>query len=107
MRNLLPLAALLFAALALPPTPTLAAEAQASVDAYVRDGPGSEYDVIDRLETGAYYDVLDCWWDQDWCLVGQDGDEIGWVRGDTLIGSAAKLRVTPFEFLSNPRDFFD
>jgi uncharacterized protein YraI len=102
----LPLAAALLLA-TLAATPALAAQARASGNVPVRDGPGSRYDVIDRLVDGEYYDVLDCWWGQRWCLVGEDGDELGWVRGGDIVGAAAKMRVTPFRFLSNPRDFFD
>jgi uncharacterized protein YraI len=98
-------AAPLFAALAA--TSALAAQARASGNVPVYDGPDNDYEVIDHLVDGEYYDVLDCWYRARWCLVGEDGEELGWVRGSNLVGAAAKLRVTPFEFLSNPRTLFD
>jgi uncharacterized protein YraI len=84
-------------------TPATAAEARASGDVPVRDCPRSYCEVIDHLEDGEYYEVLDCRRRQIWCLVAdRDGDELGWVRGSYLVGSGAKNRVTPFEFLVNP-----
>jgi uncharacterized protein YraI len=82
--------------------PAAAAEARASGNVPVRDGPGSGYDIIDYLEDGEYYEVEDCTPRARWCLVSDDGDELGWVRGSYLIGSGAKNAVTPFEFLVTP-----
>jgi uncharacterized protein YraI len=84
-------------------TPATAAEARASGDVPVRDCPRSYCRVIDHLEDGEYYEVLDCRRRQSWCLVADlGGEELGWVRGSYLVGSGAKNRVTPFEFLVNP-----
>lgn len=83
-------------------TPAPAAEARASGNVPVRDGPASYYAVIDRLVDGAYYEVEDCTRGSRWCLVSEDGYDLGWVRGSYLVGSGAKSRVTPFEFLVNP-----
>lgn len=104
---MLPIARLALAALSLTAlsAPALAAEARASGNAPVRSGPGSGYPVIDRLVDGAYYDVEDCTRRARFCLVSEDGDLLGWVRGSYLVGSGAKTIVTPFEFLVTP-DFF-
>ncbi len=84
--------------------PAAAAEARASGDVPVRDCPRSSCEIIDRLEDGEYYEVLDCRRRAVWCLVADlDGDELGWVRGSYLVGSGAKAAVTPFEFLVTPR----
>jgi hypothetical protein len=81
-------------------------EARASGNAPVRDCPRSFCPVIDHLEDGEYYEVLDCRRRAIFCLVADlDGDELGWVRGSYLVGSGAKNRVTPFEFLVNPEFF--
>lgn len=93
------LAATLVAAFA---APALALEARASGNAPVRSGPGGDYRVIDNLEDGEYYEVEDCTRRSEWCLVSYDDDILGWVRGSSLVGSAAKMRVTPFEFLGGP-----
>lgn len=82
--------------------PALAAEARASGDVPVREGPGTRYAIIDQLTGGEYYDVLDCTRASRWCLVAEGGYELGWVRGSYLVGSGAKARVTPFEFLVRP-----
>jgi uncharacterized protein YraI len=88
--------------------PATAAEARASGNVPVRECPRSYCRIIDHLEDGEYYEVLDCRRQQTWCLVAdRDGDELGWVRGSYLVGSAAKNRVTPFEFLVNPEFRFN
>jgi len=95
------LAALALAALtlaAVTPLPALAGEARASGDVPVRRGPGDQYRVIDHLVDGQYYEVEDCTRQARWCLVSEDGDLLGWVRGSYLVGSGAKAAVTPFEF---------
>ena len=96
------IAALALAALT---APARAAEARASGNVPVREGPGSRYDVIDRLVDGEYYEVLDCTRGSRWCLVGEGDYELGWVLGSYLVGSGAKSRVTPFEFLVQPEFF--
>lgn len=93
------LAALALLALA---APALALEARASGNAPVRSGPGAAYRVVGHLLDGRYYEVEDCTRRARWCLVGEQGDLLGWVRGSSLVGSPAKARVTPFEFLVNP-----
>ncbi len=99
-------AAVALGLVSLSPLPAAAAEARASGDAPVRECPRSSCEVIDNLVDGEYYDVLDCRRRQTFCLVADlDGEELGWVRGSYLIGSGAKARVTPFEFLVDPFDF--
>lgn len=90
------LAAFTIAALVAPGIAS-ASQARASGDVPVRSGPGGGYEVIDHLEDGEYYDVEDCTHRAYWCLVSDDGDELGWVRGSYLVGSGAKTEATPFE----------
>lgn len=82
--------------------PAAAAEARASGDAPVRLRPHGSAPVIDRLQDGRYYELEDCTRQARWCLVSDGGFELGWVRGSQLVGAAAKVPVTPFEFLVNP-----
>jgi uncharacterized protein YraI len=82
---------------ALAAAPAHASQARASGDTPVRIGPGGGYGIIDYLEDGEYYDVEDCTRQTRWCLVSDDGDVLGWVRGSYLIGSGAKVEATPFE----------
>lgn len=98
-------AALGLLALAVTIAPAVAAEARASGDVPVRTGPGGWYAIIDYLEDGEYYEVEDCTFRAYWCLVSDGGDELGWVRGSYLVGSGAKVEVTPFEFLVDPFPF--
>jgi len=84
-----------------------AAEARASGNVPVRSGPGSHYRVIDRLVDGEYYQVLQCTRRSNWCFVADGRDRLGWVRGSFLVGSGAKNRVTPFEFLVTPNFRFN
>jgi uncharacterized protein YraI len=102
------LSALLIAALTLP---LEAGEARSSGNTPYRTGPGDMYPVLGKLVDGQYYEVEDCTREANWCLVSEDGDYLGWVRGSYLVGGAAKTRVTPPEFMFqfNPglRDFPD
>ncbi|HEV7275109.1 MAG TPA: SH3 domain-containing protein [Devosiaceae bacterium] len=94
------------AALLLAAAPAAAAEARASGNAPVRLHPHPSAPVIDRLQDGVYYELEDCTRQARWCLVSDRGYELGWVRGSQLVGAAAKIPVTPFEFLVTP-DFRD
>lgn len=93
-------------ALLLAAAPAAAAEARASGNAPVRLHPHAAAPVIDRLQDGVYYEVEDCTREARWCLVSDRGYALGWVRGSQLVGAAAKVPVTPFEFLVTP-DFRD
>lgn len=81
---------------------TLAGEARASGNTPFRDGPGERFEVLGRLIDGQRYEVEDCTRESRWCLVSDNGEELGWVRGSYLVGSGAKLEVTPPEFLGGP-----
>mgnify|MGYP000542406056 CR=1 FL=1 len=106
MKAPLPVALAALAAATLAAAPAAAGEARASGNANVYAGPGDHYRIIDQLEDGESYEVLDCTRRERFCFVADlDGEELGWVRGSYLVGGAAKTRVTPFEFLVTP-DFF-
>jgi len=92
-----------FAALLVAAAPAAAAEARASGNAPVRLHPHPAATVIDRLRDGHSYELEDCTRQARWCLVSAGGEVLGWVRGSQLIGAAAKIPVTPFEFLVKPR----
>ncbi len=98
MKRFAALALAAFTLAAATPLPALAGEARASGDVPVRRGPGDQYRIIDRLVNGQYYEVEDCTRQARWCLVSEDGDLLGWVRGSYIVGSGAKAAVTPFEF---------
>lgn len=80
--------------------------ARASADIPVRSGPGVGYSRIGVLKKGAQVHLQRCTRDSGWCLfLGKDGKPAGWVRGSYLVGSGAKLQVTPHRFLGfNPLD---
>lgn len=104
MRTALAILALTAAALAVP-TATEAAStstARASGDIPLRAGPGSRYAIIDKLADGTRVHLERCTYESNWCLVLIDGEPAGWARGSYLIGSGAKLQVTPRRF-----EFFD
>lgn len=104
MRTALAALALIAATLALPAAAEAAstATARASGDVPLRAGPGSRYAVIDKLANGTRVHLERCTYESNWCLVLIDGEPAGWARGSYLIGSAAKLQVTPRKF-----EFFD
>jgi len=110
--------AIALAALILAVTPALAQQPTARVsggDIAVRTGPGHGYRTIGRIPDGTQVSLDYCTRDDGgafsgngfpgrdrgpvkWCFV----TDTGWVDATYLVGSAAKLRVTPFEFLVNP-----
>ena len=69
-------------------------------DINVRSGPGTRYQVIDRLPNGSQVPLEYCTRNSRWCLV----KEIGWVDGSYLVGWSAKIQATPPD-LFNHRGF--
>lgn len=100
MRTALALA-LLGATLALPAAAEAASTstARASGTIPLRDGPGSGYATIGKLADGTRVHLARCTYESNWCLVLIDDEPVGWARGSYLIGSGAKLQVTPHRFL--------
>lgn len=96
--------AALFGALALP---AVAAEARATGDLPIRSGPGSGYRTIGVLPNGTYVELSQCTRESRWCRIVYDDGPDGWVRGSYLVGSGAKLRVTPPDFVNPFRNWFD
>lgn len=92
----------------LAPLPALAesrATARASGDVPLRAGPGAFYGIVGRLADGTRVHLERCTVTQNWCLVLVEGEPAGWARGSYLVGSPAKLEVTPHRFLGfNPLD---
>lgn len=73
--------------------------ARASSDIPVRSGPGSGYQTIGTLPKGVEVHLQRCTRNSNWCLVlSGNGQPAGWVRGSYLVGSGAKLEVTPYRF---------
>lgn len=103
------LAALPVAA-ALAPLPAIAASkntARATGDLPIRSGPGTRYAVIGTLKDGARVHLEECTRSQNWCLfVDRTGKPVGWVRASYLVGSPAKLEVTPSRLFDKPFGLF-
>ncbi len=81
--------------------------ARASGNATVRSGPGREYPVLGRLADGERFVLERCtppfredefgrryadWGGESWCYIAAVG---GWVDASYLVGSPAKVNVTP------------
>ncbi len=100
MRTLAVLA-LLATTLALPTAADAASRstARASGDIPLRAGPGARYETIGKLANGTRVHLQRCTYESNWCLVLLDGEPVGWARGSYLVGSGAKLEVTPHRFL--------
>lgn len=69
------------AAVVLLPAAASAAPAVATANVNVRSGPGTSYDVVGVLTTGAIVDVQDC--RGSWCLIEGRGPD-GWVSSSYL-----------------------
>lgn len=98
---------ILAAALAALAAPVAAAEARATGDLPIRSGPGSGYRTIGTLPDGTSVGLSRCTRQSRWCKIIYDDGPNGWVRGSYLVGSAAKMRVTPPEFVNPFRNRFD
>jgi hypothetical protein len=97
-------ALLLAAAPALADRPT--ARASGAQQVYVWPRLGSP--VVDKLRDQERVYLDRCTRQAKWCHVIQlDGGPGGWVMGADLIGSPAKVQVTPFEFEFDPMDPLD
>ena len=110
MRTALLALSLLAASLvAMPAQAASRGTARASADIPVRSGPGAGYRTIGTLEKGARVQLLRCTRESNRCLfLDADGEPGGWVRGSYLVGSGAKLEVTPHRFLGfDPLDPLD
>jgi hypothetical protein len=97
------LAALLLAALAVTPAladrPTARSSGVQAVHTYPRLSSPS----VDKLKDQERVYLDRCTRQALWCHVIQlDGGPGGWVMGADLIGSPAKVEVTPFEFSFDP-----
>jgi len=101
MRTALAILALVATSLMLPGAAAAAskATARASGDIPLRDGPGARYETIGKLRDGTRVHLARCTYESNWCLVLVDGEPAGWARGSYLVGSGAKLEVTPHRFL--------
>ncbi len=107
-------AALAIAALVSAPllvgTPALAERptARASGVQAVYSRPSLNARILDKLRNQERVYLTQCTRESRWCRVQQrDGGPSGWVMGSYLIGSGAKLLVTPFEFSFDPMDPLD
>jgi cell wall-associated NlpC family hydrolase len=63
-----------------PPPPKVATVNETGLQ--LRDGPGTNYIAIDKLQAGARLDLLERY--QDWFHVGIPGGADGWVKGEFL-----------------------
>lgn len=100
MRTALLVLSLLAAGLtAMPAEAASRGTARASADIPVRSGPGAGYRTIGTLPSGSEVRLQRCTRNSNWCLfLDDDGEPAGWVRGSYLVGSGAKLEVTPYKF---------
>lgn len=97
-----PLALALLVALGVPAETASRGTARASGTIPLRAGPGSDYRIIGQLPDGSRVHLEQCTCESKWCLVLVEGDPAGWARGSYLVGSAAKIEVTPMKLLVDP-----
>ena len=101
-------AALLLAALAATPALADRPTARSSGIQAVHTAPRTGAPIIDKLRDQERVYLDRCTKEALWCHVVQlDAGPSGWVHGDDLIGSPAKVLVTPFEFSFDPMDPLD
>ena len=74
----------------------------------VHTAPRGGAPIVDKLRDQERVYVDRCTRQALWCHIVQlDGGPSGWVGGADLIGSPAKVLVTPFEFSFDPMDPLD
>src|SRR5690242_6861924 len=96
-------AALFLAALATGPALADRPTARSSGVQGVHSWPRLGSSILDKLDDQERVYLDKCTRHSVWCHVVQlDGGPGGWIMGADLVGSAAKLRVTPFEFEFDP-----
>ena len=101
-------AALLLTALAASPALADRPTARSSGVQGVHTWPRSSSPIVDKLRDQERVYLDKCTRKALWCHVVQlDGGPGGWVMGADLIGSPAKVQVTPFEFSFDPMDPLD
>ena len=110
----LPVLALLGGALLAPPAmadTVSSSTARATGRLPIHAGPGSRYATIGFLPNGARVHLHQCTPRGIWCeIVNPDGPD-GWVLASYLVGSPAKMQVTPFNPFADspfwPNEFYD
>ena len=101
-------AALSLAALAASPALADRPTARSSGVQGVHAWPRLSSPIVDKLRDQERVYLDRCTKQTLWCHVIQlDGGPGGWVMGADLVGSSAKLLVTPFEFEFDPMDPLD
>jgi hypothetical protein len=102
------LAAIFLAALAASPAFADRPTARSSGVQGVHTSPRLSSPIVDKLRDQERVYLDKCTKKALWCHVVQlDGGPGGWVMGADLIGSGAKVQVTPFEFSFDPMDPLD
>jgi uncharacterized protein YraI len=97
------LAAIALAALATTPTLADRPTARASGVQAIHTAPRSSSPLVGKLADQERVYLDRCTRQARWCHIIQlDGGPGGWVLGSYLIGSPAKVMVTPFEFSFDP-----
>jgi hypothetical protein len=101
------IAALVLAALATPAfadRPTARSSGVQGLHIY----PRSSSPIVGKLADQERVYLTQCTRKARWCYaIPLDGGPGGWVLGSYLIGSPAKVEVTPFEFSFDPMDPLD
>ena len=100
--------ALILAALAASPALADRPTARSSGVQAVHTWPRLSSPIVDKLRNQERVYLDRCTKQARWCHIIQlDGGPGGWVMGADLIGSPAKVLVTPFEFSFDPMDPLD
>jgi len=82
-----------------PPPPKIGTVAEEGLS--LRDGPGTNYVSMSKLQAGAQLDLLERY--QDWFHVGIPGGTDGWVKGEFLaIGAGINERLLVAESVPDP-----
>ena len=82
-----------------PPPPKIAAVNETGLQ--LRDGPGTNYVAIDKLQSGAQLELLERY--QDWFHVGIPGGTDGWVKGEFLTAAPGIIdRLLAAESVPDP-----
>jgi uncharacterized protein YraI len=90
---------------ALPALAASTATARSSAVLAIHTRPSASAPTVGQLAKNEVVHLAECTYYSRWCYVLRNKGPEGWVLGSYLVGSPAKLQVTPQRLFDNPFPF--